>query len=368
MTAIIHNPANKTIYVGNVNEDGIVSYDQPFVDLGLQRQLKAQYKAGSISLDKAVYSPWSQEAQAKLPEYLSILKASKTDKSMRYKKAGLGQAADFSAIDKVVVLQEVLNTQFRIFVLPDAVRKVATPDIVLKVDVATVFNAFSDINEGVSVDTNRQSYARTSYTLPKDVAYFGLTDEAQYRAAHPLFALHTENAARALRAAWNAKIATVMEGGTTVSGHTWDDFTSGLSNNNPLADIEPVQTTITSNGGKAFWAGCHPKVFAGLVSNTFIKGAYNANQVPIDSQAAALNIMEIEDKVSNLTLFRDIALTNTKMTVYDFDQYIVAADGPTVAFQFREYTRDADMYKIEHYNQTQRTVAGKGRVLTGVHA
>lgn len=361
--AVIHNPVDRVISAGSFSPNSnIVEYDHEILNVAVKADLRSQFKAGKISQDKAVFGGWSKEYEGKLPEYISAL----SKNGGKFKVAALGDNSDFSAIDKVVVLNEVLNTQFRIFSLPDAVRKVPTPDTVLKVDQATTFNAYSDVNPGMSVDPNRQSYSRTSFTLPKDVAMFALTDEAQYRAAHPLFALHTENTAKALRAAWNAKIATVLEGGTTASGSNWDTFSSGLSSNSPLVDIEGVQTTIVSNGGRPYTAAMHPKVWAGLISNTFMKGAYNANQQPINSEARMESTLQ--DKISQLNVFIDAALTNTKCTVYDFDQYVICADGPTVAYQTRDFYKDADVYKVEHFNNTQRIVTGKGRVLTSVHS
>lgn len=361
--AIIHNPVDRYISLGSFDPTGnALEYDHKVLNVAHKAELKAQFKAGKISQDKAVFGGWTSEYEAKIPEYLSAL----AKNGGKFKVAALGDNSDFSAIDKVVVLQEVLNTQFRIYSLPDAIRKVPTPDTVLKVDQATTFNAYSDINPGVSVDPNRQSYSRTSYTLPKDVAMFALTDEAQFRASHPLFSLHVENTARALRAAWNAKIATVLEGGTTTGGSNWDTFSSGLSSNSPLVDIEGVQTTIVSNGGRPYTAAMHPKVWAGLISNTFMKGAYNANQQPINSEARSETTLQ--DKIAQLTVFIDAGLTNTKATVYDMDQYAICADGPTVAYQTRDFYKDADVYKIEHFNNTQRIVTGKGRVLTSVHS
>jgi len=83
------------------------------------------------------------------------------------------------------------------------------------------------------------------------------------------------NIATDFRRAASAKIADVLETASETNSADWDAFSSGLSTNNPLADIQPRVDAIIANNGTVNAIVSCGNVYSGFSGHTFINGALN---------------------------------------------------------------------------------------------
>jgi hypothetical protein len=327
------------------------------------RATRQKLKTASVESLKESDNPYHPEWREIAKEYHYAQQ--RRIKEGKLKVAGFGTNAAFSTIDQVNVTTTVLGLEFTERSAIEAVLTINTPSIELNVDVGTPYEGFESITEGVEVSPNRQTYARTSFDPPKDIAFFGMTDEAGMKAQHPVFQLHVENAPKVLRKIENGKICTVIETATDASLGDFGAVTSGLSDRNPLDDFQTLQTTITGNGGSLtnYKIVSHSKVWNDFVGNTFVRGAYNGTEIGPRGPGLVVTHPLLPGAQWHL----DNDKTITVIDVFSYDAF-VRANGPTMVAQWRDENRGIELYKASHFNETKLLQTGRARTGTGVTA
>lgn len=287
---------------------------------------------------------------------------------------GIFDTPDSSAIKAVVVLDQVLGTTFRDYRLREMCQIVNSPQLVLSVDLATKFDAATRVLPLEEAKVAKQTYARTTFDLAaagKNVAHILLSDESEKQAVHDVFRLHVDNAARALVKAENSQLQAIIEGGTSVatsgySGGAWNTMNSNgdFSHYNPLLDLEGVYDLIWQAGFKPDTIGMHPKVFAALRANTYVR-YFNQDAGALSNVSPNLAAVGYPD----LQVVTDPDLTATMATVLSKSAgAVVLAAGPTEAAQFRDEIRGADGYVIRQWTLASIINQGSMRTITTTYA
>ena len=187
---------------GNKLQGGFTpTWEDPAYDLNLAEQGHQAIKSGSTDYAKVTVDPYIGKWQNIAHEYNDILRSAIKSGSKKWllKQAGIGMAADFSAIDVINVSAQLLGTELRDFVLEQAVTEIALPSLTVSIDTYTRFLAQQNIGEGVEPITKLGAIARATYDLPKDGGAVALTFEAQTRASHDLMRTHIDNLVSDLR-------------------------------------------------------------------------------------------------------------------------------------------------------------------------
>lgn len=375
--AVFYNPSTErvrfegkilepeTFYIGhdNVNGSIVPTWDIPVFNLKTAKATKKKLKEAGVTLDslKESDNPWAPEFREDAKALHAALKTAASQNKLRL--AGIGTNAAWSTINVTNVSAQVLGMEFVDRVALDAVRTINTPDLLLEIDVGSVYEGYGQVGENVSVEPNRQNYTTTSFDLPKDIAFFGQTIEAGMKARHNIYQLHVNQAPLTLRKLENQAVVTVMESATDVAAGDWGAFTSGISDRNPVEDIRNVCDTIRGNGGNPNRIVLHNRPWTDFVSNTFPRGAYNGLDRPIGAPGQVVSV----DIVPGVQWYIDNDKTATLATVFS-DDAIIRANGPTMVAQFEDNYKDVQLYKTTHFNQTKLVQSGRARDLTSISA
>lgn len=286
-------------------------------------------------------------------------------------RGGVYDTSHSSTIKATMVLDEVLGLQYRDFRLREAFRIIRTPNLVLSVDVATVFSADTRVLPLVEAKIKNQTYTRTTWDLAatgKNVSHILLSDEAEKQSVHDATRIHIENAANALKSAESTQLATILEGGTETACGDWGAMIAtyaDFSNRNPIDDIQAAITTLWGTTGASFKAdtiAMHPRAWSDFISNTFVHNMKIDQGV--NGQGGKISIAGFP----TLNVIVDPGLTNTKATILSKNDYAILADGPTEAAQYRDEDHGADGYVIRQWTEAKRVQLGAARILTSVSA
>lgn len=337
------------IYLGE--KGGRPTWSEQVFDVAEFRKQVDAYRQGKVDNDKLTFSPWREGWDDVLNEYIND------------KNAAVVTNADFSAIDVVNVMAEMVGTDLRDFTLEQAVTVVNTPQIELDIDVYTRFSATASVPEGVKPESKRGSVARTNFALPKDVAAVSITDEAQIKAVHDLYRTHIENAVSDLKRVKANKIATAIESASDVGSADFAAYTTDHSTTSPYDAIGGVADTIISNNGRPDTLASHDKVFRDFIGNTHVKG-FAITAIP--NMHGAKIITDVPG-LPGYTWFVDNEKTATILSVYD-KQAFYLAQGPVRTAQYRLEQEGIDGYIVRDWNQIQLVQSGKARDLTSVTA
>jgi hypothetical protein len=352
---------------GNLSQGGFApTWEDPAYDLNLAVQGREAIKQGSTDLGKLNIDPYIGKWQNIAHEYNDAIKtAIKSGSKTALKQAGIGMAADFSAIDVINVSAQLLGTELRDFVLEQAVTEIAVPQLTVSIDTYTRFLAQQGIGEGVEPITKLGAIARSTYDLPKDGGAVALTFEAQTRASHDLMRIHIDNLVSDLRRIKSANIATEIETATDVSGEDVGANSGGLSTNKPDEKIGTVTDTITANNGNPNTIATHDKVFREYISNTWVtKFATSSPQTDTLSNAKVITNIP---GLPGFTWYIDNSKTATILSIYD-KAAIVKFQGPIRTAVVRMDMPDVDAFRVFDFNLPKLIQTSKARDLTGATA
>lgn len=354
-----------TAYIGTefTETEAVPTYQIPVYNMKKARALHKKIKEGKAVSESD--NPWSPEFRAAAQEYASLKGKLIKEGKKAIKLAGFGTNAAFSTIDQVNVVTTVLGLEFTPRSAIESLMTINTPSIELNVDVGTPYEGHESITEGVEVAPRRQGYTRTSFDPPKDIAFFGMTDEAGMKAQHPVFSLHVQNAPEVLRKIENGKIATLLETATDVSLGDWGARTAGISDRDPFDDIQTILTTIAGNGGNVFdyKIVSHIKVWNDFNGNTNVEGTNLGRKNGPSGPGRVVT----HDKLPGAEWHLDNDKTATIVTIFAKDAFI-RANGPTMVAQWRDENRGIELYKASHFNESKLVQAGRARDGTGVTA
>src|SRR6266487_80715 len=352
----------ETVYLGESNPYRPL-WNEPVLNMGKFREARQAHltaiKNGSLgSFDWGKYEdPFIGEWVGINQEYVSLKRSGKI------KSAAVGTNTDFSAIDVINVLAEMVNTELRNFVLEQAVTAIGTPQLNLNVDTYTRFTNSVGVPEGVAPQTKRPSVSRTAFNLTKDVGHVAFTDEAQIRAVHDILRQAMDTAVTDMKRIRSNKIATELETATGVSGGNWTTITTGDHNDTaPQVNLGTVADTIFANNGNANIITSHDKPRRAFTMSFYIKGLLQA--IPLPDLSLAKVITNVP-ALPGFTWFIDNEHTNTLATVFD-KQAVYLMDGPKRVAQYRMESEGIDGYIYRDWNLPKIVIGGRIRKLTGV--
>jgi hypothetical protein len=327
--------------------------------LHAQEQLKS---AQTNDVFKALEDPFIGEWQNIAREYADVKRVKNGQR--RIHGASVGTEADFSAIDVVNVMADLVGTELRTFVLEQALTVVGTPQLDLKVDSYTRFTAEQGVPEGVAPIPQRAAVSRTSYDLVKDVSMISITDESQLRTVHDLYKQMVDTAVTDFKRLKSNKIATKLATASSDSGADWALFTTDHNTTDPRANIGTTADTIFSNNGAPNILASHDKVWRNYVSSTFVKGVLQAIPLPDMSMAKVINVVP---GLPGFTWYVDNEMTGTILSVFD-RKAVAMLQGPVRTAQVRLEQEGIDAYIYRDWNLPAFLVSSRVRQITGVHA
>lgn len=344
----------QTIYIGESGQKP--TWEEPVLDMKQYELANKLYLEGKIDDDRLKHSPWiGSEWQDRVARYLTALKDP-------YRSAAVITSDDFSAINVINVLAEVIGTEQRTYILEQAVTRQNTPNLTVSIDAWTGFNASGDVDEGVEVFTKKGSMTRTEYGLKKDAAAIAITDEAIMRADRDIYRQHIDHLTYDMKRVKAQKIATELESATDVSSADWGALTGTVSTTNPLDAIGTVQDLIEANGGRADTAASANRVYRDFAGNTFVKGP----QAPFPNVEAGNKIIANAGG-TGLTWYIDNLKTNTLVTIYD-KRAVLLLQGPVRSAQYRIEAKGIDSYIVRDWNACKLVRPELARDLVSVSA
>jgi len=350
-----------SVYLGEAS--GQPTWNERIYDMSRFREAKraqeSAIKNGSIaSFDWGKYEdPWVDDWKGVNQEYQYLKKTG------RIKGAAVGQAADFTAIDVVNVLAQMVNIELRNFVLDQALTTIGTPQLNLRIDTWTRFVNSQGVPEGIAPMTRRPSVARTSFDLTKDVGHVAFTDEAQLRAVHDIFRQAIDTAVTDMKRIRSNKIATELETATGVSGGNWSTITTGDHNDTkPQDNLGTVADTVFANNGQANVITSHDKVWRAFLTSFWVKGLLQAIPMPDLSLAKVITNVPA---MPGMTWYIDNEHTNTLATLFDKGA-VYLMDGPKRTAQYRMEQEGIDGYVYRDWNLPRIVIGGRIRKITGV--
>ncbi len=279
-----------------------------------------------------------------------------------FKEAQLVTPEDISAIEAVVVLDEVLGLVTAEQRLRQLCGVVRMPELVMTVDVGTLRTGTEKVPAMVEAELKADAYVPTSFELWKNVDHIAFSDEAVKKARHDIVQLHTQKTARVLGAMENSQISTVLTDLTDQTGADWGAKSGGVSDNNPFDDIGAAIATIMGTGCEPNKIAMGPLAWADFIGNTHVQKSVTAGMVKV-GESIALPMFP------TMQLVIDSALTDT--VCYVIDQRapcVMLGDGPVEAERYRHAPAGFTGYIVRQWIQPKMVLADAGIEITGVHA
>lgn len=344
----------ETIYVGESN-NLTPTWEDPALDVRQYINSKELFKQGRLNEDSARFNPWIGEWKDRVAEANSKIKIN---------VGGVVTTDDYTAINVINVMAEMLGTVYRDYALTQAITTVQTPSITLQIDTYTRFTASQDIDEGVQAPTKKGTFSRQSLDLKKDVGHVAFTDEVLMRPyQHNIYQTHIENAVQDLKRIKARKIATELELAADVAGSDWTAYTGEHSTADPYDQVGTIGDTIYSNGGEPNTIATADRVFRDFLSNTRVA----KTTAPVAPQSYGARVVNGIPGLPSYTWYIDNELTNTMATIYD-KKAVILAQGPVRTAQYRYEEAGIDGYITRDWNAVKTIQSGLIRNLTGVSA
>jgi len=351
-----------SIHIGT-DAMGKPTYEEAVFDVARFRKANAAFRAGSIDREQLLESPWLRtewDEAAKIRN--DELKYGKSYVNSPFRQAsGVINSGDFTAINVIQLLGEILGEDNRDYVLEQAVTTVATPNLTLSVDQFSGFGGSTDVAEGQEPLVKKGAYSRTEYMLKKQAAAIAITDEGAMRYERDVWAQHIRQAQITLRRDFNQKIATELETATDISKGDWLAWTTDHRTRDAGRDIWDAISTIEGNGGRVDTIASHPRVFNDFVTNT--AGPLAAGQNQMTNAKVVNNISTL----GGVTWYLDSLKTATLATVYDRSA-VLNFQGPTKTEQFRIPGKMINVYQTVNFNNIKIVDSTRIRDITAVSA
>lgn len=351
----------QTIHIGELNEQP--TWDEPVFDVKRYNAAKTAFREGRMNADTATYSPWlSTDWEEAAKERADELRYGKSYVNSPFRGAsGTITSGDYTAINVIQMLGEVLGQDERNYVLEQAVTTAATPNLTLSVDTWAGFTASQDVAEAQEALVKKGAFSRVEYMLKKDVAHIAITDEASVRYERDVWAQHIRHAAQDMRRLKNQKIATELETATDIAAGDWLAWTTDHRTRDASRDIYAAARVIYDNGGVPNTIASHPRPYNDFITNTGGPMAASNNQQFQVGQVGGIPALQ------GFTWYLDSLKTDTLVTVYD-KSAILLMQGPTKTEQYRIPGRMINAYMTVDFNSVRIVDATRIRDVTGVSA
>ncbi len=352
----------RTIYWGSDN--GLPTWEYAVFDVNRYQNAKKAYKNGSLNKDQATFRPWLdsklEDAAARFAMVQKYGRAAA--KEFLSGAGGVMTSGDNPAIALTQMLGETMGMDNPQFVLEQAVRTIATPNLTLTVPQFKGFEVSTNVGEGVETLVRKGEYITNQYFLTKDVAHIQATDEARLVGSPSIWNDHVQHAVYKLGKAKNQKIAAEIEAQPNdITGNDWYASTGGVSTTDPVREIGKAISVIRTNGG-------NPDT---IVSNGLPNRAFSTNSRIIGTGQAIPNLNYASSVIqgiaglSGMTWYVDDLKTDTEVAVYD-KTAVVLMQGPVKAAQYRIEATGVDAFITRDYNLIKVIDATRVRNIVGV--
>jgi hypothetical protein len=359
----------QTIYLGERNHV-TPTWSEAVYDLSEARRAAHLYSRGDIDAETAAYAPykhsqyWSNEFQN---WYSGLERAAQAQEQspMRMAASGMITSDDHAALNVVNIMAEILGRDERTYVLEQAVRQAAVPNLRLSVDTWNGFGVERDVAEGQETLYQKGKFTRKEITMKKDVSHIAITDEAEITSDRNLMQEHIRHSAAEMRRLKALKVAIGLESAADTGGADFGAIAAGsaFSTTNPLDVIGALMDIIEANGGSPNTIASHNKPFRDFMSNTWIKGQIT----PAANVAIGTRVINGVPGLPGVTWYVDNLKTNTILTIYDRDA-IMLLQGPVRTETYRDSTHGFNGYITRDWNTVYVLDSSLMADLTGVTA
>lgn len=361
----------QTIYLGEANHVTPLWKDAVY-DLAEARRAAHLYARGDIDAETAAFAPyrhsdyWTNEFNN---WYNSLEQATRAQElsSVRNAASGMITSDDHAALNVVNIMAEILGRDDRTYVLEQAVRQAAVPNLRLSVDTWQGFGVERDVAEGQETLYQKGKFTRKEITMKKDVSHIAITDEAEITSDRNLMQEHIRHSAAEMRRLKALKVALGLQGSTAndTGGTDWATIAAGsaYSTANPLDQIGVLMDIIEANGGTPNTIASHNRPFRDFLSNTWIKGTIT----PAASIAVGTRVINGVPGLPGVTWYVDNLKAATSITVYDREA-VMLLQGPVRTETYRDSTHGFNGYITRDWNTVYVLDPSLVANLTGVSA
>ncbi|MBS7658105.1 MAG: hypothetical protein QXL69_01030 [Candidatus Bathyarchaeia archaeon] len=271
--------------------------------------------------------------------------------------------SDISAIKAQVVLDEVLGLARPQYRLRKVVRVIRMDSLTARIDIATAITGQEKVPELTEAPVNAQAYTAVNFDLWKNVVHVVVSDEARKKAAHDIFRLQVEDAARELARMENKQIAAELESATSITGSDWGAISGGTSVNNPFTDILNAITQIREKGYEPDFMALSPYAWSKFITNSFVRDLVHAGLAKITAAGGEFTLpgYPMIDVVVDAALTTTIAIIGSKKA-----PACVLGEGPTESAHYRNEVAGYDAFIIRQWLMPKLVVSDAIRKITGV--
>src|SRR5215212_5404591 len=359
----------QTIYLGEKNHV-TPTWSDAVYDMSEARRAAHLFAKGDIDAETAAFAPyrhsdyWTREFHSWLSD-VERATAAQEASPMRNAASGMITQTDHSALNVVNIMAEILGRDERTYVLEQAVRQAAVPNLRLSVDTWQGFGVERDVAEGQETLYQKGKFSRQEITMKKDVSHIAITDEAEITSDRNLMQEHIRHSAAEMRRLKALKVAIGLESISDTTAADWGAIAAGsaFSTSNPLDQLGAVMDIIEANGGTPNTIASHNKPLRDFLSNTWIKGQIT----PAANVAIGTRVINGVPGLPGVTWYVDNLLTNTVATVYDRDA-IMLLQGPVRTETYRDSTHGFNGYITRDWNTVYVLDPSQIADLTGISA
>lgn len=273
----------RTVYVGEEAKNGVPfpTWDIPVLNLDRLNNVenlienKAE-SASSSDIDRAAYSPYTNEFLDQVNQYYDFLKAVKSETASM-------TSQDFSTINNVTLTGRLINRQERQYVIQNAVTVENTTDIVFREFEVSRFEIEDETAELSTSEPKKMTFSKAEFRMGKTQAELQWSDEflMQNYLFDPL-ALARQNLTSDAERVKAKKVMLLMLQLSTTAGADLTAYTASTdhSSYNPFISFAAIEQTISyDNFGNWDSIICNPKIIQYYMSNSYVKGIGQPQQV-----------------------------------------------------------------------------------------
>jgi uncharacterized linocin/CFP29 family protein len=278
-------------------------------------------------------------------------------------EAQIIDVSDISTIKAQVVLDEVLGVARPQYNLRKVVRVVRMDALTARIDIATTLTGQEKVPELTEAPVSPQSYTAVNFDLWKNVVHVVVSDEARKKAAHDIFRLQVEDAAKELARMENKQIAAELETATAITGSNWGAISGGVSTNNPFTDILNAITQIREKGYEPDFMTISPYAWSKFITNTWVRDLVHSGLAKVTASGGEFTL----PGYPMISVVVDAALTPTLAIIGSSKApACVLGEGPSEAAHYRNEIAGYDAFIIRQWLMPKLVVADAIRKITGV--
>lgn len=288
-----------------------------------------------------------------------IFQAEFARKVERQLNQGLTTSPDIANITITELLGELHFKMWRDFYAVLGVTPEPVPKLQGYAPILGKYRASEKVPEGVEADESSSTYTRATFDLWKNVVDINNTVESMMRGQLNPQSVDIEQAADALTEVANSQCVTAIESFTAASKGSWAAKTSGISDRDPIVDINTELNVLLPLHAR-------PNLIA---TNSLVAGAYlgntNTKGINVGTPPQMLGGLYPVQGFPGLQWLIDPSFTATKATLYD-KRGIALGQGAMIAEEYRQPKAFKSGYVVAQFMQPLKISNNYGRTMTGV--